>query len=193
MESDFDIGMRLKALRRDRKLSQRQLAARAGVTNGLISMIEQNKISPSVSSLKKILDGVPMGLADFFTLETDQEQKTFYRHDQLPEIRPPTVHGPNACLNELKLLRLGQPGVHNLMMLHETYAPGADTGPSLYSHDSEEAGFVLSGQIEITLEDEAVVLGPGDGYIFNSKRPHRFRNPGDTVCVLISACTPPTF
>lgn len=192
-DEDFDIGKRLKLLRRERKLSQRQLAARAGVTNGLISMIEQNKISPSVSSLKKILDGVPIGLADFFTNDAEREPRTFFRHDQMPEIRPPAVHGPDACPNTLTLRRLGQSGIHNLMMLHETYEPGADTGPSLYSHDSEEAGMVVSGQIEITLEDEVKVLGPGDGYIFNSLRPHRFRNLGNTPCVLISACTPPTF
>ena len=50
-------------------LSQRELAKRAGVTNGMISLIEQNRVSPSVSSLKKVLDGIPMSLAEFFTLD----------------------------------------------------------------------------------------------------------------------------
>ena len=66
---NVDVGAHLKAVRQMYGLSQRELAKRAGVTNGLISLIEQNRVSPSVSSLKKVLDGIPMALADFFTLD----------------------------------------------------------------------------------------------------------------------------
>ena len=66
---NIDVGTRLRSIRTAFGLSQRELARRAGVTNGLISLIEQNRVSPSVSSLKKVLDGVPMSLAEFFTLD----------------------------------------------------------------------------------------------------------------------------
>lgn len=191
--TEFDIGKRLKTLREARGLSQRQLAQRAGVTNGQISMIEQNKVSPSVSNLKKILDGMPMGLSEFFAEDEAGEPKTFYRHDELVDIGTPAFCGPEATVTKLSLLRVGKPGTHNLMMLQEIYEPGADTGQTLYSHESEEAGIVISGRIEITVGDEVATLGPGDAYIFDSRRPHRFRNPGAEPCVLISACTPPTF
>ena len=191
--TDFDIGKRLKAVREVRGLSQRQLAQRAGVTNGQISMIEHNKISPSVSNLKKILDGIPMGLSDFFAEDSAEEPKTFYRHADLVDIGTPALYGPEATATKLSLLRVGKPGTHSLMMLHETYEPGADTGQRLYSHEGEEAGIVISGQIEITVGEEVALLGPGEAYIFDSRRPHRFRNPAEAPCVLISACTPPTF
>lgn len=188
-----DIGSKLRTLRQKYNLSQRQLAQRAGVTNGQISMIEQNKISPSVSSLKKILDGFPTSLSDFFASDVSEGPKTFYRKDELIEIGTRAIHGPDATEAKLSLLRVGRPGENNLMMLKETYQPGADTGKRLYSHDAEEAGIIISGQIEITVEDESAVLGPGDAYVFDSKRPHRFRNKGPDICILISACTPPTF
>ncbi len=191
--TDFDIGKRLRTLRETRGLSQRQLAQRAGVTNGQISMIEQNKISPSVSNLKKILDGMPMGLSDFFAEDGAEEPRTFYRHAELVDIGTPAFCGPEATLTKLSLLRVGKPGTHSLMMLHETYEPGADTGSRLYSHESEEAGIVISGRIEITVGEEVGLLGPGDAYIFDSRRPHRFRNIGTDPCVIVSACTPPTF
>lgn len=191
-DGEFDIGGRLRDLRQARKLSQRQLAARAGVTNGLISMIEQNKISPSVANLKKILDGLTISMVDFF-LDAAEEPRTFWRHDELPEIRAGAVHGADAALARLSLLRVGRAGRNSLMLLHETYDPGADTGPSLYSHEAEEAGMVIEGRIEITVGDEIETLGPGDAYIFDSRRPHRFRNPGPDRCVIVSASTPPTF
>ncbi len=63
---DFDTGARLKEERERRRLSQRQLAAATGVTSGMISMIEQNRTSPSVATLKKILAGLDISLGDFF-------------------------------------------------------------------------------------------------------------------------------
>ena len=56
----IDVGSHLRAVRSMYGLSQRELAKRAGVTNGMISLIEQNRVSPSVSSLRKVLDGIPM-------------------------------------------------------------------------------------------------------------------------------------
>ena len=52
---------------------------------------------------------------------------------------------------------------------------------------------VVTGRIEITVGGRKRVLGPGDAYYFDSTLPHRFRNPDDEECVIISANTPPTF
>jgi transcriptional regulator with XRE-family HTH domain len=70
---DIDVGERLRTIRQQHGLSQRELARRAGVTNGLVSLVEMNRVSPSVSSLKKLLDGIPMSLAEFFTDAPNQE------------------------------------------------------------------------------------------------------------------------
>ncbi|MCG7521960.1 cupin domain-containing protein [Ruegeria sp. Ofav3-42] len=52
---------------------------------------------------------------------------------------------------------------------------------------------VISGGIEISVGEERKILGPGDAYLFDSRRPHRFRQIGPKSCVIVSACTPPTF
>jgi transcriptional regulator with XRE-family HTH domain len=62
-----DIGNRLRHVRLMHNLSQRELAKRAGVTNSTISLIESNASNPSVGALKRILDGIPIGLAEFFS------------------------------------------------------------------------------------------------------------------------------
>src|SRR2546430_7556540 len=82
----IDVGARLKHVREVHGLSQRELARRAGVTNGLISLIEQNRVSPSVGSLKKVLDGVPLSMAEFFTLDVNSATQVFYAADELVEI-----------------------------------------------------------------------------------------------------------
>src|SRR5476651_1937457 len=116
---NLDVGAHLKSVRQMYGLSQRELAKRAGVTNGLISLIEQNRVSPSVSSLTKVLDGVPMTLADFFTLDLAGKRPAFFPRDELPDL------GTGA----VQLRLVGAPlAMRNMSLLHEYYAPGADTG-----------------------------------------------------------------
>ncbi len=73
-----DVGVHLKVVRQMYGLSQRELAKRAGVTNGFISLIEKNRVSPSVSSLKKVLDGIPMTLAEFFAPDLAGKPQLFF-------------------------------------------------------------------------------------------------------------------
>ena len=70
-------------------------------------------------------------------------------------------------------------------------APGvASTSGCMWGSDS---GIILSGRLEMTVDSERRILGPGDAYYFESRRPHRFRCVGAKACEVISACTPPTF
>jgi transcriptional regulator with XRE-family HTH domain len=180
----IDVGERLRSVRMTFGLSQRALARRAGVTNGLISLIEQNRVSPSVSSLKKVLDGVPMSLAEFFTLDMSSAPQTFFKVDELIELG-----------NEQVSLRLvaAQRSGRQLTLLHERYAPGAATGDEMMTHRGEEGGIVVRGRIELTVSGASRVLGPGEAYYFSSRLPHRFRNVGREECEIISAGTPPSF
>jgi transcriptional regulator with XRE-family HTH domain len=190
---DFDIGTRLKAVREARGMSQRELAGRAGLTNGTISLIEQNKSSPSVASLKSVLDALPMTLSEFFSeVEAIEAPKYFYTASEFIELSPQQI-GLGGEAAGVSLRQLGSAARNSLQVLHERYPPGADTGPELLQHEAEEAGIVISGIIEVTVADQVRVLNPGDGYIFDSRLPHRFRNIGSSECVVISCCTPPTF
>lgn len=181
---NVDVGARLRSVRTLYGLSQRELARRAGVTNGLISLIEQNRVSPSVSSLKKVLDGIPMSLAEFFTLDAGATPQMFFGAEELVELG-----------NEQVSLRLvaAQRAGRQLTVLHERYAPGSDTGEESMTHRGEESGIVVRGKIELTVGGAARVLGAGEAYYFSSMIPHRFRNPGREVCEIVSASTPPSF
>ena len=184
MPTGLDVGSHLRAIRQLHGLSQRELAKRAGVTNGMISLIEQNRVSPSVSSLKKVLDGIPMSLAEFFTMDIALPPQVFYGADELTPMGSPPV--------EMFLVAARRPQ-RAMSILRERYAGGADTGAEMLSHPGEEGGIVVRGQIEITVGSATRVLGPGDAYYFSTAGPHRFRNPGGDDCEIISASTPPTF
>jgi transcriptional regulator with XRE-family HTH domain len=184
-DSPEDIGTRLRLVRQIYGLTQRELARRAGVTNGAISLIEQNRVSPSISSLKKILDGIPLSLADFFTLDFSPSDNVFFSAADLTEI---------AFGDAISMKMVGRNvKTRALQMLYETYAPGADTGEAMLRHHGEECGIIVSGSLTVTIGAQEKLLHPGDAYYFSSDIPHRFRNPGPTPCILISANSPPSF
>ena len=189
----MDIGGRLRSVRESQGMSQRDLAGRAGLTSAAVSLLEQNKSSPSVASLKRLLDAVPMTMSEFFTeVEDAGEPKYFYSEDEFIELSPQEL-GLGGAAARVSLRQLGDASRHSLQVLHETYPPGSDTGPDMLAHNGEEAGVVIFGIIEATVADQVRVLNPGDGYLFDSRLPHRFRNIGQGPCIVVSACTPPSF
>nr|WP_321483457.1 cupin domain-containing protein [uncultured Cohaesibacter sp.] len=179
-----DIGERLRQVRLAHGLSQRALAKRTGVANATISQIESGQSNPSVGALKRILDGVDMDLARFFSFELSAEGRYFYKSSDLKEIGRGKL--------SFRLVGADRPD-KSIQMLHERLMPGADTGRVALSHKGEECGIVLSGSLEVTVGEERQILRAGDAWYFESALPHRFRNTGAEPCVCISACSPPTF
>src|ERR1044072_7478511 len=179
------IGTKLKELRRRRDLGVRELATRSGISHSTISLIERDKMSPSIDTLGAVLDALGTTLPGFFSdLQSSLPYSPFYSSENLVEI------GKVETIS-YRVIGLDHPN-RQLLMLHERYAPGADTGEE-FTHAAQEAGMVLSGVVEITVGNQKRVLEPGDGYYFDSRLPHRFRNVDDGQSEILSAITPPTY
>ncbi len=180
----LEVGKQLRSVRTAFGLSQRELAKRAGVTNGMVSLIEQDRVSPSVGSLQKILSAFPMTMAAFFTRDMQGRENFVFRADELPDVGTGNI--------QYKLVAASR-HVRKMSILWETYEPGTDTGDDLLTHSGEEGGVIIDGEIELTVAGETHVLGPGDAYYFDSRLPHRFRNTGKVAARIVSANSPPTF
>jgi transcriptional regulator with XRE-family HTH domain len=179
----IEVGKQLRAVRTAFGLSQRELAKRAGVTNGMISLIEQERVSPSVGSLQKILGAFPMTMAEFFTRDMDGPQNVVFRSGELPDVGTGDI--------QYRLVAASRRD-RKMSILWETYEPDTDTGEDLLTHSGEEGGVVVEGELEVTVAGKTWVLRPGDAYYFDSRLPHRFRNIGKVAARIVSANTPPT-
>ena len=179
----IEVGKQLRAVRTAFGLSQRELAKRAGVTNGMVSLIEQNRVSPSIGSLQKILAAFPMTMAEFFTRDMEGQKNVVFRADELPDVGTGDIQ-----------YRLVAASRHDRKMsiLAETYESETDTGEDLLTHSGEEGGVVVEGELELTVAGQTWMLSPGDAYYFDSRLPHRFRNTGNVPARIVSANTPPT-
>jgi quercetin dioxygenase-like cupin family protein len=139
----------------------------------------------SVETLGAILDALGTTLTGFFSdLQSRLPFSPFYRAGDFVEIG-------KANTISYRMIGINHPN-RQLLMLHETYAQGADTGEA-FNHTAQEAGMVLKGAVELTVGTETRTLVAGDGYYFDSREFHRFRNVADTPSEILSAITPPTY
>lgn len=180
---DGAIGRRLRDFRSNAGLSQRELARRAGLTHGTISQIENERISPSIGTMRVILDALGMTLSEFFAADEKPRPKYFYRRNELL----------NVGSGGVDLLQVGETLVGRpLQVLLEYYEPGSETASDPYKvSGGEEGGVVIEGEIELTVGDESCVLKKFDAYLFPTSLPHKVRNHTDEVAVVVSATTPP--
>ncbi|WP_425048674.1 helix-turn-helix domain-containing protein [Pseudoteredinibacter isoporae] len=172
------IGRRLQLLRERNGWSQRELAKRSGVTNSVISTIEQGRVSPSISSLEKILAGFPVSLREFFTFDPDAEAPVFFA---VGEMETRQFGG----LNSRRLF--AHQGVAVTHVVYEaSTGEAASSSPSLYQRDGMTVGVIISGQLEVTVGGQVRVLQAGEGYQFDQTRPHCIRNLAEEECVVLS-------
>jgi transcriptional regulator with XRE-family HTH domain len=188
---EFNVSQRLREMRQAAQMSQRQLAEAAGVPHGQISMIETNRSSPSVASLRKILGGLGVSMSEFFEPDAPVTQAVFFKPHDLRDLTTKLYATMDDVRGKITLQQVGDAKAHNLQILYEKYEPGADTGAQMLEHVSHEGGVVIAGEIEVTVGEEIAVLKAGDSYLFDSTAPHRFRNLGDREALVFSACTPP--
>lgn len=176
-------GRRLSELRQQMGLSQRRVAELAGLTHSAISTIEQDKVSPAVSTLQKLLKVYGLSLSEFFA-------------------DPAVDETPKVVIEENELIEIGGQGVslrlvHNgnanraLAMLLETYEPGATTGEKI-RHPGEEMGTLLEGEITLHINGQSYHLHAGQSYVIDTGNPHSFTNASARRCRIISAHTPAT-
>ncbi|MCZ4292938.1 MULTISPECIES: HTH-type transcriptional regulator PuuR [Vibrio] len=181
-----EIGKNIVQLRKQNGLSQRELAERAGITHSAISSIENGKVSPSVSSLQKIVNVFSLSLSEFFIVENDQsdETKVVVTQDELVEMGSESV--------SMKLVTNGSKD-QVIGFLIEEYAPHGTTGAREIRHEGEEIGTVLEGEITLEYRGKSYLIKQGESYVIDTMKPHKFTNHTDKACRMISAHTPTTF
>ncbi|MBC3946964.1 HTH-type transcriptional regulator PuuR [Erwinia persicina] len=182
-ETSLAPGRRLAEIRQQMGLSQRRVAELSGLTHSAISTIEQDKVSPAVSTLQKLLKVYGLSLSAFFAEKViDAAPKVVIDAHELVEIGSQGV--------SLRLIHNGDPQ-RTLAMLLETYEPGATTGERI-RHQGEETGTVLQGEIVLTLSGQNYRLHTGQSYVIDTGQPHSFTNSSTRPCRIISAHTPAT-
>jgi transcriptional regulator with XRE-family HTH domain len=174
-----EIGTKLRALRSERGLSISDLAARAGVSAGIISQIERGKSNPSVKTLQRIRTGLGVSLWAFLEqpAPASSQDPTFVRR---ADDRLRIVVGRSKLIKEL----LSPINHESLRFMTITMPPHSRTEEVVVGA-GEKGGFVVEGAIELTVGDRTSTLTKDDSFQFRSDQPHRVVNATDAPARII--------
>jgi transcriptional regulator with XRE-family HTH domain len=181
-----DLGQRLRVVRRAQGRTLKAVAQKAGFTEAYISQVERGHASPPLASLKRIADSYGVSLVELLADETADEQELVLRAKD----RQRLVLRHGQVVKELLVRRQSGKRMEPLRVVVQPLAGSK----GLYDHAGEEFGIVLSGVLELTVEERVFKVKKGDTFYFASTRPHGFRNPSPrSVAEVLWVITPPSF
>jgi transcriptional regulator with XRE-family HTH domain len=176
---EINVGVRLRQLRATRGLSIKALAEQSGLNVNTLSLIENGRTSPSVSTLQQLAISLQVPVTEFF--ETDHGNKKIVLHKVNSRPKVSFSHGTIEDLGA----GMTRFGAEPLIV---TLEPNADSGKTPIVHTGREFVYCLEGQIAYTVGNETFTLGPGDSLLFEAYLPHHWRNldntPSKTLLVL---------
>jgi transcriptional regulator with XRE-family HTH domain len=194
------LGQRIREERIQRGVSLRALAGEVGVSASMISQIENGKSQPSVSTLYAITSALGVSIQEVFDAGVPSEPRAVGQAgvpttvvEMLGSTRGQRI-GPVVRPEERQALtldtgvtweRLGELPPHSVDFLLATYPPGgkSSSGGGLMRHSGAEFGYLISGELVLTLGFEEIRLTAGDSISFESTTPHSYRNEGTEPAV----------
>ncbi|KAA9160538.1 cupin domain-containing protein [Amycolatopsis acidicola] len=175
---DGAVGARLRRLRREHKLSAKDVADAAHVSPAYLSRLEHGKISPTVATLTRIVQAMGESVGRLFGDDTAgplvrrADRRIVHNRGVADEIITPAM-------------------ATRLEVLETTVEPGAGSGPAAYHHPGdEECVLVLDGRLLVWLDGTEHDLREGDAVTFPCRTPHRWENPGDAAARVLWVITP---
>ncbi len=182
--SEINIGKRLQELRLFQGLSLRALAELSGLNVNTLSLIENEKTSPNVSTLQQIATALSVSITDFFQPLTPKKTVVFGKKGGRGKINFP--QGLFEDLGGGIPLGEGMPLLMTLTAAHEN-----DPNPII--HSGQEFVYCLEGSLVFWVGDDEYILEPGDSLIFEAHIPHRWENHGEKLSRAILVICPSDF
>ncbi|BHH82040.1 helix-turn-helix domain-containing protein [Desulforhopalus sp. 52FAK] len=180
----YKFGEKLRTVRERKKLTLKDVALRAGVSESLISQIERNKVSPSIDTLLLIADVLDIDYEYLFNDYRQKRKVAIIRKDDRASITSP----------KMIIQQLSVPGdgttEHAIDAFSLQIAAGGEKGDREYGHAGWEFGVILKGEAELIYGNESYALSEGDSISFPSDSPHLFKNSGETTLEAIWVVTP---
>jgi len=193
------LGAQLRSLRKTRELTLEQLAARSGVSAGLLSQMERGQGNPSFNTLVQVAHALSVPVASLFRTEASGSPVVRRAERRRIDIHagdaagggPAAGGGAAAEPTVTELLTPSLAGALEVLMIE--VPPGYSTEATPFTHEGEEFGLILEGRHEVHLGEDTYTLEVGDSITYSSRTPHWYRNPGDEPVRSLWVITPPTF
>lgn len=185
------VGLEIRAMRRAQNMTLKDLAQAASLSVGFLSLVERGQKQPSLDALQRISKALSVEIGWLFpTSPSDDPVEDAYvvRKGFRRRIDYSRLSGTEYLGETDYLLTPSVEG--QLVMTMMQFSPGGHSGDNPLSHEGEEAGYVLSGQLTLEVEGQVFVLEKGDSFGFSGEKPHRYLNNGTEDLQIILSNTP---
>ncbi len=179
------LGQDLRALRRSKGLTLAELALKVGRSVGYLSQIERGLSEISIGDLKNLAAALDAPLSWFFAHEgvPAEERGVVVRAAARRRLGSPA----DGLTEELLSPDLG--GAFEV--IRSLFEAGAELKePS--TRDTEETGYILSGELELWIGEGHFHLTAGDSFRID-REPYRWRNPGKVRAEVVWVIAPPVY
>lgn len=179
--ASLDIGSQIRSLRNQRNLTLQELSDLTGLSKPNLSQIENNIVTPPISTLLKISSALGVPIGTFFQKSSQETNMVVVRKED----RYGIAKGPHISHIGYQYEPLAYPKADKNMepfIVHMEQREAEDV--VFNNHKGEEFLFVLEGELEFRCGDDLVVLNEGDSLYFDSSIPHGYRGIGGTVKTL---------
>lgn len=201
-----NLGSRLKDIRLKAGLSLRELARQVDVSPSFVSQIENGKSQPSVATLYSFAQVLKVSVDELFESRTAPDPVATRAHgvasaaaalDRGEFTHPSEAWQPSEYANRVSVVhpshrprltmaagvtweRLAATPERAVNFMKIVYAPGAIStdGGGTVTHEGYEYGYVISGELAVTIGDETFTLHEGESLGFDSSIPHSLKNTG---------------
>jgi transcriptional regulator with XRE-family HTH domain/predicted Fe-Mo cluster-binding NifX family protein len=179
--AEAQVGRRLRDLRNRRGYSLRALADRSGLNVNTLSLVENGKTSPSVSTLQQLARALDVPIVSFFESEPPDKKIVYTPAGQ----RPQEVFGSTQMQNLAQ--NLAGSTIQPFMV---TLNPGTGSGERMIVHTGHEFVFCLSGTIHYRIQEQDYTLKIGDSLVFEAHLPHCWENNGEDTAQILLVLVP---
>jgi len=178
-----DLGRNVKKARKEKGMTLGKLSMLAGVTDSMISQIENSRAQPSIKTLQQISKALNVPIGFFFENDGESQAPVLKEKDRQ---RLSTKNGVTFYLLTPNLRH------HNIEAIYNVFKRNSTTG-SPFSHTGEECGIVLKGRLEVSWNGEKYMLQKGDTIYLDSSKPHKISNINDGESIAIWINSPPSW
>ncbi|WP_433850799.1 helix-turn-helix domain-containing protein [Brucella pseudogrignonensis] len=178
--NEQEVGAALFLARKSKGWTVRSLAKQSGLSIGMISQIERGLSFPSLKSLTMLASALNLDVANFLRTPVTTRR----RSNSIYVFRQKVRQKPNLTPTGLtkRDLYFDIPGIN---MFEIKLDVGGNSGHEFFLHKGENAGVVLSGRMQLWINNEPTLLESGDSFRFPATLPNRFNNPSITETHLI--------
>ena len=177
----FDIGAKIRSIRLMRGISQKELAKQTGVTPSTISQVEKSLIYPSVPALCRIAENLSVEVATLFKEHGERDNVYVYPVESRSVTSLTKTIKDNAEADLLIPPEIDTPAEVTLLRIR----PGKKLAGHFFAHKGPELGYLLSGQLEMKVENQSHEVNPGDTIYLQKETPGSWSNISEQVAELL--------